>query len=94
MASEEREFAEEGEDADGAADPGGTKTPLVFPPETCHGALVAYITEAEPRHFQPMNINFGLLPPPEGKIRDKKRRKEMLAERALASLKNFQEGLD
>ena len=70
------------------------KTPLVFPPETCHGALAAYITEAEPRHFQPMNINFGLLPPPEGKIRDKKRRKEMLAERALASLKNFQEGLD
>ncbi|MEX5286068.1 methylenetetrahydrofolate--tRNA-(uracil(54)-C(5))-methyltransferase (FADH(2)-oxidizing) TrmFO [Selenomonas sputigena] len=70
------------------------KTPLVFPPETCHGALAAYITEAEPRHFQPMNINFGLLPPPAGKIRDKKRRKEMLAERALASLKNFQEGLD
>ncbi len=70
------------------------KTPLVFPPETCHGALAAYITEAEPRHFQPMNINFGLLPPPEGKIRDKKRRKEMLAERALASLDRFQEGLD
>ena len=70
------------------------KTPLVFPPETCHGALAAYITEAEPRHFQPMNINFGLLPPPEGKIRDKKRRKEMLAERALAALDRFQEGLD
>ena len=70
------------------------KTPLVFPPETCHGALVAYITEAEPRHFQPMNINFGLLPPLAGKIRDKKRRKEMLAERALAALDRFQEGLD
>ena len=70
------------------------KTPLVFPPETCHGALAAYITEAEPRHFQPMNINFGLLPPLEGKIRDKKRKKEMLAERALAALDRFQEGLD
>ena len=70
------------------------KTPLVFPPETCHGALAAYITEAEPRHFQPMNINFGLLPPLAGKIRDKKRRKEMLAERALAALDRFQEGLD
>ena len=70
------------------------KAPLVFPPETCHGALAAYITEAEPRHFQPMNINFGLLPPLEGKIRDKKRKKEMLAERALAALDRFQEGLD
>ena len=63
--------------------------PLVFPRETCHGALAAYITEADSRHFQPMNVNFGLLPPLEGRIRDKKRKKEMLAERALCALEDF-----
>ena len=65
------------------------KLPLVFPRETCHGALAAYITEADSRHFQPMNVNFGLLPPLEGRIRDKKRKKEMLAERALCALEDF-----
>lgn len=65
------------------------KRPLVFPRETCHGALAAYITEADSRHFQPMNVNFGLLPPLEGRIRDKKRKKEMLAERALCALEDF-----
>lgn len=37
--------------------------PLVAPPETMHGALVHYITAADPARFQPMNANFGLLPP-------------------------------
>ncbi len=70
--------------------------PLAFPRTTCHGALAAYITKVDSRHFQPMNINFGLLPPLEDfagnkKKPDKKRKKEMLAERALSTLKNFQE---
>jgi methylenetetrahydrofolate--tRNA-(uracil-5-)-methyltransferase len=33
------------------------------PPETAIGGLVRYITEADSGHFQPMNVNFGLLPP-------------------------------
>ncbi len=36
---------------------------VVAPPETMHGALVRYITTADPGLFQPMNANFGLLPP-------------------------------
>ena len=62
---------------------------LVFPPETAHGALAHYITTADPRHFQPMNVTFGLLPPPEEKIRDKKEKNRRLAQRALNALGDF-----
>ncbi|MBQ5636237.1 MAG: methylenetetrahydrofolate--tRNA-(uracil(54)-C(5))-methyltransferase (FADH(2)-oxidizing) TrmFO, partial [Selenomonadales bacterium] len=37
--------------------------PLIFPEDTAHGALSHYITHAEGKNFQPMNVNFGLLPP-------------------------------
>jgi len=54
-------------------------------PATSHGALIRHITDSEGKHFQPSNINFGLLPPlGEGiKIRDKKTRRKMIAERAV-----------
>lgn len=65
--------------------------PLVFPPETAHGALCHYITTAETKNFQPMNINFGLIPPLEHKQRDKKLKNRALAERALTVLWNFME---
>ncbi|MPL63284.1 Methylenetetrahydrofolate--tRNA-(uracil-5-)-methyltransferase TrmFO [bioreactor metagenome] len=68
--------------------------PLVFPEETAHGALCQYITHAEVKRFQPMNINFGLLPPLGQKIRDKKIKNKMIAERALASLQKFSEKFD
>ncbi|MFS8639950.1 MAG: methylenetetrahydrofolate--tRNA-(uracil(54)-C(5))-methyltransferase (FADH(2)-oxidizing) TrmFO [Symbiobacteriaceae bacterium] len=58
--------------------------PVTFPRETAIGALMHYITHADPDHFQPMNIAFGLLPPLEGPpIRDKRARKRALSERAL-----------
>ncbi len=60
----------------------------IFPKETCHGALANYITTADEKNFQPMNITFGLLPPPEIKIK-KSDRKNFLAERALKKIKNF-----
>lgn len=60
--------------------------PLVFPEDTCHGALCHYIVSSEAKHFQPMNVNFGILPPLPERIRDKKARKEKLAERALTSI--------
>ncbi|MTI82875.1 MAG: methylenetetrahydrofolate--tRNA-(uracil(54)-C(5))-methyltransferase (FADH(2)-oxidizing) TrmFO [Firmicutes bacterium] len=62
------------------------KSAVVFPPETAHGALAQYITTANSRHFQPMNITFGLLPALGKKIRDKKQRNKMIADRALAAL--------
>ncbi len=65
------------------------KQPFVFPEDTAHGALCHYITHAEGKNFQPMNVNFGLLPPLGQKIRDKKVKNKMIADRALESLEKF-----
>jgi methylenetetrahydrofolate--tRNA-(uracil-5-)-methyltransferase len=63
--------------------------PLLPPPVTMLGALLAYLREAEPKHFQPMNANFGLLAPLEAPPRDKAKKKALLAERALAAMADF-----
>lgn len=68
--------------------------PVVFPRETAHGALCQYITNAEAKHFQPMNINFGLLPPLEERIKDKKVKNGLIAGRALLGLEKFKAELD
>ena len=65
------------------------KQPFIFPEDTAHGALCHYITHAEGKNFQPMNVNFGLLPPLGQKIRDKKLKNKMIADRALESLEKF-----
>ncbi|MNC21058.1 Methylenetetrahydrofolate--tRNA-(uracil-5-)-methyltransferase TrmFO [compost metagenome] len=62
---------------------------LIFPQDTVLGSMPAYITSADPEHFQPMNANFGLLPKPEQRIRSKKEKNELLAHRALDSLAGF-----
>jgi methylenetetrahydrofolate--tRNA-(uracil-5-)-methyltransferase len=57
---------------------------LVVPPETtAHGALLKYITTSEPRHFQPMNTNYGLFPPLPLRVRDKQERQRRTGQRAL-----------
>ena len=61
---------------------------LIFPTTTCHGALANYITTADEKNFQPMNVTFGLLPPLESRT-PKKFRKEKLATRSLDDLKIF-----
>jgi methylenetetrahydrofolate--tRNA-(uracil-5-)-methyltransferase len=61
-------------------------SPSVPPPSTMLGALYRYLREADPRHFQPMNANFGLIDPLPVEIRDKRRKKELMAERALAEM--------
>jgi methylenetetrahydrofolate--tRNA-(uracil-5-)-methyltransferase len=53
------------------------------------GALYRYLREADPKHFQPMNANFGLVDDLPEKIRDKKRKREMLAERALGDMQSW-----
>ncbi|MDH7480249.1 MAG: methylenetetrahydrofolate--tRNA-(uracil(54)-C(5))-methyltransferase (FADH(2)-oxidizing) TrmFO, partial [Syntrophomonadaceae bacterium] len=63
--------------------------PLALPPTTALGALCHYITSAVTPSFQPMNIAFGLLPPLPRRIKDKRRRNQALAERALQALENF-----
>jgi methylenetetrahydrofolate--tRNA-(uracil-5-)-methyltransferase len=87
------------------------ETPALPPPTTAHGALLAHITgghietiDAGPRSFQPMNINFGLFPPPEqvpSRDADGKRlrgaaktvaKKRALTARALADLERWLAG--
>ncbi|HYR03180.1 MAG TPA: methylenetetrahydrofolate--tRNA-(uracil(54)-C(5))-methyltransferase (FADH(2)-oxidizing) TrmFO [Syntrophobacteria bacterium] len=59
--------------------------PAVPPPATALGGLVRHITNAEPRHFQPMNVNYGLFPDLPGRVK-KKEKRARLAERALTEL--------
>ncbi|BCU82082.1 methylenetetrahydrofolate--tRNA-(uracil-5-)-methyltransferase TrmFO [Polycladomyces abyssicola] len=67
--------------------------PVVFPHETVIGSLARYITTADPDNFQPMNANFGLLPPLPQRIRAKKERNLKIAERALERLQAFSDEL-
>ena len=54
------------------------------------GAMAHYITHASPKHFQPINANFGIIPRLEGKrIRDKRERNLALSMRALENLEKF-----
>ena len=58
--------------------------PCLTPPTTtAHGCLVSYITGTDPRHFQPMNMNFGLFPPLSVPVRDKERKRQLISQRAL-----------
>jgi len=65
--------------------------PVLPGPTTMVGALYRYLREADPRHFQPMNANFGLLDELETPIRDKRRKRELFAERALRDLRTWRE---
>ena len=55
---------------------------------TVLGSLAKYIT-TENKDFQPMNANFGILPPLDRIIRDKAERKRLMAERSLSEVENF-----
>ncbi len=68
--------------------------PPAFPEDTAIGALCRYIARSDPKHYQPTNIAFGLLPELPHRVRDKARRRLALAERALASLDRFRGRLD
>ncbi len=70
------------------------KEPVEFPPETAHGSLCRYITQPDHTCFQPMNINFGLMPPLERKIRDKRFKNSLIAERSLLNLQKFKENFE
>lgn len=59
--------------------------PVVPPPTTALGALLRYISDAERKRFQPMNVNFGLIPPLAEPLRGKVK-KETMARRALADM--------
>ena len=60
------------------------------PPDTAHGALIRHLTASDPLHFQPSNVNFGLFPPLQSKIR-KRERGQFRAKIALESLEKWLE---
>ena len=56
--------------------------PLIPPPTTVLGGLFRYLRDADPKHFQPMNSNWGLVDPLSQRIRSTRARRESLAQRA------------
>ena len=64
-------------------------TPEVFPCECAIGSLAKYISNEILKQFQPMNINFGLMPGLDERIRDKRLKNSKIAQRSLNSLKSF-----
>lgn len=70
------------------------RSPVVFPADTAHGAMCHYITNTDTQNFQPMNVNFGLLPPWDKKVKDKRLKNKLIAERALSKLTDFKQYLE
>ena len=64
------------------------ESPIVPPRETALGSLINYITDTEVKNFQPMNINFGLFPAVQGKMR-KAEKKKLIAKNALQTISTF-----
>lgn len=64
---------------------------LVFPPETALGGLARHLEGSPAEDFQPMNINFGLMPPLKEKIKAKKEKNLKLSARALTELALFRQ---
>jgi methylenetetrahydrofolate--tRNA-(uracil-5-)-methyltransferase len=67
--------------------------PVLPPTTTMLGALYRYLREANPQHFQPMNANFGLVDDLLERVRDKRRKRELIAERALADMESWSASL-
>ncbi len=65
------------------------EAPRAFPRETAMGSLTAYVSGADPLHYQPANITFDLLPKLESPPRDKKVRYAEVCRRALAALEEY-----
>lgn len=61
----------------------------LFPRETMIGSMASYITHTSAKNFQPMNANFGLMPPLDKKIRNKKEKYEQIATRSLQIISNY-----
>lgn len=60
--------------------------PAILPPTTVFGALVEYATDPETDRYQPMHVNFGLLPPLESRVKSKRARYAAYSERARRDL--------
>ena len=62
------------------------KPPIDFPRETAIGGLALYISDETVAHFQPMNVNFGIMPPLGYRVKGKRNKNAALSQRALECL--------
>jgi methylenetetrahydrofolate--tRNA-(uracil-5-)-methyltransferase len=64
--------------------------PCTTPPRTTAiGALAYYVSHADPKHYEPSNITFGIMPPLDKAPKDKLKKKLAIADRALADLQSW-----
>ena len=64
--------------------------PVDFPRETAIGALGLYVSDESVTHFQPMNINFGIIPPLGYKVKGKRNKNAALSQRSLEQIDALQ----
>lgn len=65
------------------------EAPLDFPRATAIGALALYVSESTVGHFQPMNVNFGILEPLDRKVKGKRNKNAEISARALDIIKTY-----
>jgi methylenetetrahydrofolate--tRNA-(uracil-5-)-methyltransferase len=71
----------------------GIDTPFVPPPQTAHGALLAYLRDQTSHDFQPQNVTFAYIAALESPVRDRRERRKALAERALGIVRGMADEL-
>lgn len=76
-----------------AAELSGSEAPAL-PRETAFGALMAYASDPATADYQPMHVNFGILPPFDQRIRNKRERYAAYAERGAAALASYRRALE
>lgn len=67
------------------------KAPVDFPQETAIGALGLYVSNPSVGVFQPMNINFGIIPPLDHRVKGKRNKNAELSQRSLAVIDTLRE---
>ncbi|WP_418725879.1 methylenetetrahydrofolate--tRNA-(uracil(54)-C(5))-methyltransferase (FADH(2)-oxidizing) TrmFO [Dysosmobacter sp.] len=65
--------------------------PVNFPQETAIGALGLYVSDTSVTAFQPMNINFGIIPPLDHRVKGKRNKNAELSQRSLAIIEQIKE---
>ena len=67
------------------------RPPINFPQETAVGALALYVSNPAATSFQPMNINFGIIPPRDHRVKGKRNKNAELSQRSLAIIDALKE---
>ena len=67
------------------------QAPMDFPRETAIGALGLYVSNESVTQFQPMNINFGIMPPLDHRVKGKRNKNAELSQRSLAIIQQVKQ---